>query len=276
MPSGATTPPTPRPRSRSETPSAAPISWTRIADRLGGFGEIKSRDDQAAPAPLLQHLPLFGRLRLGIAALLAPRAILVPGARLLSAALIRHVRDASRPSVSHKASSFSHRSLPALTGPKARRVQYPRVPGPSDGILRAPYDQDFAWLLLREVGGPGAHPGRCPSLCGQRYGLFSRSAERLSKAGEHRQVGVKLDVLRRHACPHALWRQRPAAFLPVRIPTMVVVGCVGKSPHARTHARTRARARASLPSPRTRSPPSCAASHVPTPPRRHGPLPGAP
>jgi hypothetical protein len=51
----------------------------------------------------------------------------------------------------------------------------------------------------------------------------------LASLRERALQGSKDRSLRRHACPHALWRQRPAAFLPVRIPTMVVVGCVGKS-----------------------------------------------
>lgn len=63
---------------------------------VGGFVKTR-RGDQVAPPPLRL---LLLRLRFGVAALLAPAAVLVPVSRLLTAALFRHMRDSSRPTIS--------------------------------------------------------------------------------------------------------------------------------------------------------------------------------
>lgn len=164
---------------------------------LGGFGEIKRRGDQAAPPPLLvtQGVRLFvlRRLRLGVAALLAPPAVFGPAARLLSAALIRHVRDSSRPSVSHKASSFSYRSLPASTGSLASRIQPVTVAvGPDSVVLSRSYDQGFACSFSAKWAAR-ASTRAAISLGGERN--RSRSTQRLREPCEHRQVGVECHPL---------------------------------------------------------------------------------
>lgn len=123
--------------------------------------EVSGEGERVALSPpkCLGRLAL--RLRLGVAALLAPAAILVPVARLLPAALFRHVRDASRPPICHQSSSFScYRPLPVSAGHDAGRTQSVTKSAASDGIFRQSYDQVFAWLLLREVDGPGERPGR--------------------------------------------------------------------------------------------------------------------
>lgn len=148
-----------------------------------------AKKEEPAEASLFSgagRLLLLRRLRrLRIAALPAPPPALGAATRLLATALIGDVRNTPSAAISHLDPSFSsYRPLPAGTGPTAGRTQFVTVAAASDGVLSRPYDQRFAWLLLREVGGPGGNPGRHPFMRrGRRPG--ATSTERLPETREH-------------------------------------------------------------------------------------------
>lgn len=103
----------------------------------------------------------------GIAALLAPRAVLVPVARLLTATGFRNVRDASRPAISHDrllVAGFA--ACTRCYGLAADSTTETSLKPGSDVLVRSRWetpaapDRWWAWFSLLLADGPGCYPGR--------------------------------------------------------------------------------------------------------------------
>ena len=141
-------------------------------------------------------------LRLGVAALLAPAPVLVPGTRLFAAARRRHVGTllASRTPVCHWVvlSRCACGSLPVVRKcsespyEKDGRARLGRARSDRDGTLRAA-PVGLAWQVSFLVGGD---PGWCLGhhlLRGERYLLTS--VERKRQTRKKREVYVQLHAL---------------------------------------------------------------------------------